>query len=49
MVSGEESVGLTLPQKRPACICWSAVSPVRSTGVVVSAANGTAPATSPLS
>src|SRR5437868_2777904 len=43
------NVGNTPPQCSPACICWSAVSPVRSTGVVGSEAKGTAPATMPLS
>lgn len=42
VVSGDVSIGKTLPQCSPACICWSAVSTVRSTGVVVSAAKGTA-------
>ena len=49
LMSGEFSVGRTLPQNKPACNCSSALNPVRSTGVVVSVANGTAPATSPLS
>jgi hypothetical protein len=51
VVSGDVSIGKTLPQCSPACICWSAVSTVRSTGVVVSAAKGTAsrPSNLPLS
>ena len=49
LVRGCVSVGRWLPQNSPACNCWSAVSPVKSTGVVVSVANGIAPATSPLS
>src|SRR5208337_892227 len=49
MVRGVESVGCWDPQNSPACICWSAESPVKSTGVVVSVANGTEPATRPLS
>jgi hypothetical protein len=48
-MSGGESVGNTLPQNSPACICWSAVNPVKSTGVLGSTAKGTAPATIPLS
>ena len=42
LVKGDVNVGNTLPQCRPACICWSAVRTVKSTGVVVSVANGTA-------
>src|SRR6266478_862815 len=49
VVRGCVSVGRWLPQNSPACNCWSAVSPVKSTGVVVSVAKGTAPATNPLS
>src|SRR5438270_3282919 len=49
LVSGVLNVGTTFPQNNPAWSCWSAVNPVKSTGVVVSAANGTAPATNPLS
>src|SRR5581483_1506783 len=49
LVSGLVNVGNRLPQNRPACICWSALSTLKSMGVVVSEANGTAPATKPLS
>src|SRR5579863_8674785 len=43
----EVGVALTPLQVRPAWACWSKVRPLRSTGVVVSVANGTAPATRP--
>src|SRR4051812_25477523 len=49
VVSGALSVGRTFPQNNPACNCSSALNPDRSTGVVVSVAKGTAPATRPLS
>ena len=40
VVSGVLSVARWLPHASPACCCWSAVSPVRSTGVVVSISIG---------
>src|ERR1700682_4546060 len=33
VVSGCVNVGRWLPQNSPACNCWAAVSPVKSTGV----------------